>query len=425
MAEVHVVGAGLAGLSTALHLASRGVRVRLHEASGHAGGRCRSYDDARLGRRIDNGNHLVLSGNRSTRAYMALAGSPDAMRAAEEAAFPFVDLAAGERWTVRLNRGRLPWWIASPARRTPGTSARDHLGALRLARARPEQTVAQAIPGRGPIWQRFWEPLTLAILNDRPERGSARLLWRVFAETVARGGAHCRPMVAPDGLGAALVDPALARLGELGAAVRLGRPLRALERSEGRVAVLVFDGERIALGPADRVVLALPPSRLSPLMPELDLPDDAHPILNLHVRVEDAPALVHAPPLTGVLGARAQWVFVRRDVVSITVSAPDRQPADEEARRELVDRLWAETKAALGLGGARMAAHRLLVEKRATFDQSPAALLRRPRPQTALGNLILAGDVTDTGLPATIEGAIRSGETAARLAAPDAAGRSL
>ncbi len=122
MSEIHVVGAGLAGLATALNLAARGVRVQLHEAAGHAGGRCRSYDDARLGRRIDNGNHLVLSGNRSTRAYLALAGAPDAMRVAEEAAFPFVDLAGGARWTVRPNPGRIPWWIASPARRAPGTT---------------------------------------------------------------------------------------------------------------------------------------------------------------------------------------------------------------------------------------------------------------------------------------------------------------
>ncbi|MDT8345904.1 MAG: FAD-dependent oxidoreductase, partial [Thermohalobaculum sp.] len=118
---VHVVGAGLAGLSAALRLAAAGQRVAVWEAAGHAGGRCRSFFDARLGRQIDNGNHLVLTGNRSVRDYLALAGAPDALTPAPDAAFPFADLATGARYTVRVSRGRIPWWIALPSRRVPGT----------------------------------------------------------------------------------------------------------------------------------------------------------------------------------------------------------------------------------------------------------------------------------------------------------------
>ena len=74
---VHIVGAGLAGLSAAVKLTSQGVRVSVHEATNQAGGRCRSYYDATLGTTIDNGNHLVLSGNHATLAFLDKIGSRD------------------------------------------------------------------------------------------------------------------------------------------------------------------------------------------------------------------------------------------------------------------------------------------------------------------------------------------------------------
>src|SRR5580704_7961254 len=98
LGRVHVVGAGLAGLAAAAALAAAGHRVVLYESSDHAGGRCRSYVDAELGLRIDNGNHLLLSGNRSALAYLRLIDARDTFEPPGEAAFPFVDLQSGERW---------------------------------------------------------------------------------------------------------------------------------------------------------------------------------------------------------------------------------------------------------------------------------------------------------------------------------------
>ena len=183
---VHIVGAGLAGLSTAVRLTERGRRVVVHEANPFAGGRCRTFHDPRLDREIDNGNHLILSGNRSARDYMAAIGAGDRM-VEQPAEFAFVDLADDRRWTVSMNRGAIPWWIASRGRRIPETGIADYLSGIRLALAGSEKTVAQALPRRGPIWSRFWEPLTLAAINTTPERASANLLWSVLRETLARG----------------------------------------------------------------------------------------------------------------------------------------------------------------------------------------------------------------------------------------------
>ena len=109
----------------------------VHEATAFAGGRCRSYHDASVGMTIDNGNHLLLSGNRAALAYLREIGGTDRLAGPEHAEFPFVDLKSGERWTLRFNDGRLPLWIFDPSRRVPGTRALDYLALARLLFAAP------------------------------------------------------------------------------------------------------------------------------------------------------------------------------------------------------------------------------------------------------------------------------------------------
>jgi hypothetical protein len=196
--RVHVVGAGLAGLACAVRLSEApGLRVTLHEASPKAGGRCRSYHDARLDRRIDNGNHLILSGNGAVLDYARRIGGAGRLEALPDAAFPFVDLAGGARWTVRAPRSPLGVWRRGAL--PPGAGAGDPPDALRLLLAGPGRTVADVLRGRGAMWRAFWEPMTTAVLNAPPERASAALLRAALVRTFFRGGAACRPVLAPRG----------------------------------------------------------------------------------------------------------------------------------------------------------------------------------------------------------------------------------
>lgn len=413
-----VVGAGLSGLAAAVRLSASGADVRLFEATGHAGGRCRSFRDPKLDRVIDNGNHLVLSGNHSARRYLEEIGAADKLIAQAKAELPFVDIAHNLRWRVSMNSGPIPWWVATRSRRVPDTSIRDYLSGLRLAFARPGVTVAQAIRARGPIWERFWEPMTLAVLNTTPERGSAQLLWAVMKETFGRGAAQSRPMIAPDGLGAALVAPAVKTLAERGVAIRLGATLKAIEETDGRATVLRFADHDVAVAADETVILATPPSRAKAAAPWIEGPSDLSAIVNAHFALKDPAMVADAPPILGVLGSKSHWIFVRDGVASVTISAADALGLAETLSDVLLPTLWDEVRRALALpAGTEPAAGRILREKRATFDQSPAGVRLRPAPQTRLRNLVLAGDWTNTGLPATIEGAIRSGHRAAQHAA--------
>jgi squalene-associated FAD-dependent desaturase len=415
---VHIVGAGLAGLSTAVRLIERGRNVVIHEANRFAGGRCRSYFDHRLERQIDNGNHLILSGNRSARDYLATIGAADRL-IEQPAKFSFVDLADDRRWTIAMNRGRVPWWIAAPGRRIPGTGIADYLSGLRLAFAGADKTVAQAVPERGPIWAGFWEPLTLAAINTTPERASARLLWAVLRETFSRGERYSRPMLAPDGLGQALIEPALEWLGARGVEIRFNRVLRSVTRQGVRAVKLHFSDGDEPLGPHDQAVLALPPSRLRPVLrealPNTDPPEDACTIVNVFFRLAEAPP-AGLPPILGVLSGKTHWIFRRGDVVSVTVSAADALGLDDQVSEDLIEEVWKESRRVLGLGpGTTYLSARINREHRATFDQSPSGVAKRLQPVCELSNLFFAGDAIDTGLPATIEGAIRSGEQTAAL----------
>src|SRR5580700_7595975 len=244
---VHIIGAGLAGLSAALKLSARGDDVIVHEATAFAGGRCRSYHDASVGMTIDNGNHLLLSGNRAALDYLRAIGASDHLIGPDHAEFPFVDLASNERWTLRFNDGRVPFWVFDAQRRVPGTRPLDYVPLARLLWARPGKSVGEVIACDGPLYRRLVEPLLLAALNIDPPDGSAKLAGAVIRETLAAGGLACRPLLAREGLGATLIEPALALLQQRGAAIRLEHQLRAVRFGGARIDALDFGGETIAL----------------------------------------------------------------------------------------------------------------------------------------------------------------------------------
>lgn len=408
-AAVHIVGAGLAGLSAAIGLVGTGREVVVHELARHAGGRCRSYFEPALGLTIDNGNHLLLSANHATLAFLNTIGSEDELVGPEEAEFAFADLASGDRWLLHPNKGRLPWWIFSKVRRVPGTRPVDYLQLIHLLFARCNRTIDDVIECKGALYERLWRPLFLAALNTDPPEASALLAGAVLRETLARGGSACRPLVARGGLGPAFIDPALSYLRRHGAKLCFHHPLRRLELADEKIRALDFGEDIVTLTERGSVILAVPAS-VSPLfLQDVPAPSKFRAIVNAHFKL-DPPESV--PRVLGIINGTAEWLFAFPGRLSTTISAADRWI--EAPREFLAKKIWADVARLTGMSDD-LPAWQIVKERRATFAALPQENAKRPPSRTRWRNLFLAGDWTATGLPATIEGAIRSGNSAAHL----------
>ena len=409
MAGIHIVGAGLAGLSAAVALTDANHGVTVYEAAPIAGGRCRSFHDRELGLTIDNGNHLLLSGNHATFKYLRAIGAAEKLGGPPKACFPFIDLGTGTRWTVRPNAGPVPWWILRASRRVPRSRLGDYLSLLSLARLHDETvTVAEALR-HGWLYWRLLEPLAIAALNTPPREAMASALGAVLRETLMLGGSACVPRFPREGLAGALIDPAVATLRRRGATIQIGRRITGVQAADRRVTALLTPDGPVPLAADDAVVLAVPPWVAASVLPGLTVPDSFESILNIHFRTTADPG---EAGFMGIVRGTAQWVFVKTGHVSVTISAANRM-VDQEAAT-IAGAVWPDVRAALELEGD-MPPYRVVKERRATFAATAQQERQRPGARTKLANLVLAGDWTATGLPATIEGAIRSGNTAAEL----------
>ncbi|KAJ8134810.1 hypothetical protein OY671_011977, partial [Metschnikowia pulcherrima] len=156
----------------------------------------------------------VLAGNTAVARFRATVGAREPSAGPAQADFAFADLGTGERWTIRINDGALPWWVLAKNRRVPGTGPSDYLALARLLSGKAEQTVGDRVPVSGASWERSLEPVSSAVLNTDPAIGSARSTAGVVRESSARGGRASSPRIAEPTSAAAFIDPATAWLAE-------------------------------------------------------------------------------------------------------------------------------------------------------------------------------------------------------------------
>ncbi|HZH46392.1 MAG TPA: FAD-dependent oxidoreductase [Roseococcus sp.] len=398
---VHVIGAGAAGLAAAHALLKLGRAVTLHESTPGAGGRARALPDG-----TDNGTHALIGANRAALRFLDEVGGRAGWIEPEPQGLPVLDLADGSHRLVALSP--LGWWRRD--RRPAGVSPRAVAALARLALPGPDVTVGAAMAAHPACLRGFVDPLTIAALNTPTREAGTRRLAQVLRRLGAPGAT--RLYVARRGLGPDLVEPALAAIGRLGGTYRGDSRLQAITQADGRASALRFGAGEISLGPADAVVLALPPWEATRLLPGLPAPAAHAPIVNLHF------AHLGLGPVRflGLLGALCQWVLVRPEGVAVTVSAGDAEAGEDVD--SLAPRAWAEIRqAALGFAlpgewPVAVPPCRVVKERRATPRQAPGPVPTPPR--RPLGNLALAGDWTWPHLPATIEAAIQSGLAAAQ-----------
>ncbi len=398
MSTAYVIGAGVAGLAAAKRLSELGHKTVVLEATEHPGGRCRTFFDETLGLEIDNGTHLILSGNS---AILEMADRNE-LHISDRAEFGFVDLQNDGRWVVDMGSGKIPWMRGGP----PGANMWNLLQDYRKLNC--DKSVGDVLDMASARWNNLWVPLMLAIMNTEPRDASARLMHSVLSETLLKGGHYTRPVMAKNGLSKALIEPSANKLD-----IRYGEMLKAAELNGSRLTKLVFKDFEINLEDTDVVISALPWGRANEIFSSIlatPAQPKFNPIINVHFKTH---ASVDTPEMTGLLGGVSHWLFRRKNVASVTISAANEMAGSQSD--EIASRVWGDISHLVG-GGA-MPGYRVIKEKLATFAATPDVNAMRPAAISNLDNLFLAGDWTDTGLPATLEGAARSGFRAAKVAA--------
>jgi len=438
---VIVIGAGFAGLSAATALAEGGARVLVLEARPSLGGRASSFTDPATGERVDNGQHLMLGCYHETFAFLRTIGQESAVQVQADLEATFVD-RSGVRTTLRcpplpsplhLLAGLLEW-EALPAR--DRFSAFNLTASLRRARrfvrtgkgylpASSGETVENWLVRNGQsarLREMLWDPLALAALNQDPAHAAAPVFVRVLAQMFGSDRRDSTIAVPLLPLSDLYAEPARRFVESKGGEVRTSSPARVVLEGD-RLAAVESRGDRLT---APAVIAAVPWFALPELFGgavgavasvlEAAAAAAPSPIVTVNLWF-DRPAL--DVPYLGLPGRTFQWVFDKRQVFGSSAShvsfvssgaAPVVARSNEELGALAAAELFEAVPAARE---ARILRSVVVREKRATFSLAPGQP-GRPGTKTPVPGLLLAGDWIDTGLPATIEGAVVSGHRAAR-----------
>lgn len=414
--SVIIAGGGLAGLAAATALGQAGFRVELLEARPFLGGRATSWPEN--GELIDNCQHVLVRCCVNLLDFYRRLGVADRIRFHDT--FHFIE--PGGRVSV-LRRGWLaaPLHFAVPFLRMPCLGLADKAGiargllALRRERRRTDldrismldwlltrRQTPRAI-------ERFWRQVLVSAVNEDLDRMAACHGFQVFGM-----GFLARPDAFEMGVPAVPLrelygEAAFARAGQI--ALHTRSAAKRIEFADGRAQAVLAGGERLT---ADYFICALPFERVAGVAPELEIPADLFehsPITGIHLWY-DRP--VTALPHATLLDRTLQWVFNKREGRYLLAVVSASRGLVEAPRNDVLAIAQAEIAEFFPAArAARLEKAHVIKEVRATFSAAPETEGRRPAAATRFPNLFLAGDWTRSGWPATMEGAVRSGYSAA------------
>ena len=438
-----VIGGGFAGLSAAVDLSGRGARVLLLEARPNLGGRATSFNDPQTGERVDNGQHVLFGCYHTAFAFLRTIGAESYVRLQPTLDVLFID-RDGHRSRLRCPPLKPPWHLLAGIAEWDALDVGDRLAALRLAtpiriaqrQLRGDFSLAAASPGETVDgWLRrngqtmrlremLWEPLALAALNQSPRDAAAPPFVRVLAQMFGGSPADTAIGIPIRPLDEMYAVPARAFIEQRGGIVRTGVAARVVCDGHHLDHVIVQD-DRLT---SDSVIVAVPwwalPDLFLSAPPSLAFTIQsaaataASPIVTVNLWL-DKPLL--DVPFLGLPGRTMQWVFDKQMAVGdgasrLSIVSSGAADVFRRTNGELIALALDEIMEALPEARAAHVVRATVVrEKRATFSLAPG---QPPRPThcTGVEGLFLAGDWIDTGLPATIEGAVISGQRAAQAA---------
>ena len=438
-----VVGAGFAGLSAAVKLSGAGARVLVLEARGRLGGRATAFEDRESGELVDNGQHVLLGCYRETFEFLHEIGADGHVSLQPQLAVTMIDKAGthsrldctGLPAPLHLIAGIFDWsalswtdrWSALGMAAAIRTARRQLAGDSRHAAASPGETVENWLIRNGQtnrLREMLWDPLARAALNQDPRVAAAPPFARVLAEMFGSDPRASAIALPTRPLHLMYAEPARDYIERHGGTVATGVPARIVVDSQGVITVA---------GGGNSWSAAVVVSAVQWFgLPELFEGDvtSIQPVLDSARRTRPSPIVtvnlwfdrsILSEPFVGLPGRTMQWAFDKRLVLGdsashLTLVSSGADDILAKTNEELIATAHSELETALPEAReAQLLRATVVREPRATFSLAPDQP-RRPQTETPLKALFLAGDWVDTGLPATIEGAVRSGHRAAALA---------
>jgi squalene-associated FAD-dependent desaturase len=437
VARVVIIGGGFSGLSAGVRLAEKDIEVILLERRPHLGGRAYSFTDPATGDSVDNGQHLFMGCYDQTIHFLETIGCLDRLSFQK---VPRVDLVDrnGVHSTFQCPALPAPFHALAGLFRMEGITLADKLRSLKVGFAinrngnghEDRLTVDQWLDHLSQsdrIRQRFWYPMMIATLNENPDVASARMMKAVLREAFGAGFPGTRIGISRVGLSDLYTVGAQRFIESHGGQVRTGAEVKQIiGRGDSVSGVELRTGESVE---ADFIISAVPPAAFCLIQPEA-LREEmggverlrSSPIVSINLWF-DRPIMEQ--DFIGLLGTRSQWAFNKNAIlgsardtqhIAVVISAAHgfvNWPKDtlvEMAVSELRETLPASKE-------ARLVHNTIVKEREATLSHTVESDHLRPGTRTTIPNLALAGDWIATGLPATIESAVISGQSAADQAA--------
>ncbi len=420
--EVSIIGGGIAGLSAAVFLADKGYKIRLFEASPKFGGRTYSFFDKTIEAEIDNGQHILASWYKNTFDYLRIIGSLDKLTFQKKLRVKFIDNEANE-YLFECPNLPPPFHLLAGIIKYKALRYQDKKALIRLVnllkkgklRGLESMNTDRLFSESGQterLIKNFWEPFIIAVFNAKPKDTSAKM----FADVIKtgfleKGGSE---LVLPnDTLSNILISPAIEYLRGKGSEAFSNSRITKINFEDNRITSIITEDNKELK--SDFYISAVPFFEFKDVLGESIYNKVSKagnlkpsPIVNIHLRFEEDIDDVFTERFAGLLGTNVQWVFKSaKDRLTLVISsAGEIAEMDKEV---IVETALRELKMCIkGFENKKLRASRVIKEMRATFVPDQESLSSRPDNITIFENFFIAGDWTNTGLPATIEGAVKS-----------------
>lgn len=420
MKKCLIIGGGISGLTAASYLVSKKIKVTLLESSPKLGGRAYSFFDQETQTILDNGQHIMMGCFNETLDLLNLIEAKDNFIFQKNLKIEFLHEEFGN---INLNADKwfYPFNLLSALLKFKIFDNRDKLQLIKFLLSLPFQSKKKLNNITVKQWlieseqtenliKYFWEIIGIGALNSSISKASALLFYEIITQILYRGNFASTIILQKNGLSKSLIDPLNSFIVKNNGDIILSNKVNRLVIEKDNVVSVLTGDEK--LSDYDYLISAIPLYSLARIIDlnilNINIQFEYSSILNIHLWIE---GLNLKEKFYGFLDSPLHWIFVKDEHFNIVIS--DADYLIEKDQNEIMGLVINELKRFFPVAADAVKKYKIIKEKKATFIPANKVNKLRPEAETKIKNLFLAGDWTNTGLPATIESAVKSGRIAA------------